>query len=289
MEDVRLSKLRISERMLLLLLRFYFNSLAFLNKKFAARQLIYIFSRPKKRVIRPKEVAIIDQAQKGTLLVMGNQLCTYQWGSGEKLALLVHGWESNAGSLGALVKPLLEQNYCVLAFDAAAHGMSQGKISNLIHFKSAIKAMIQRHGVPKLMIGHSLGANAIIMTCYEMQVTIDQVVLIAPLNRLMEVFEYFQDLLKIPTLIFKEFLSTFGNQTNYDLRDFYFHHYVRQTLIQSALLLHDSDDRITEIDESKTIDQNWEKSNLEVIHGSGHYHILWRSEVVEKINNFIQL
>ena len=280
--------MKLKEKVLLLFYRVYFNSLAFLLPDIASKQLIAIFSHPRKRVVRKKEIETLSSAIKSKLEVDGCDLVIYKWGEGKKKALLIHGWESNAGSLGAFVKPLLEYDYEVLAFDAPAHGASSGRKSNLLYFKEATKKVIDLYGTPDLLIGHSLGANAIIQTAYELDIPFHQVVLIAPLNRLMSVFEMYRDILKLPKLIFTKFLMRFGNESGYKFENFYFHELANKSQIIRALIFHSIDDKITLFQHAEELNERWDRSELAPIKDVGHYGILWKKEVIAKTIEFLR-
>jgi pimeloyl-ACP methyl ester carboxylesterase len=49
----------------------------------------------------------------------------------------------------------------VLVFDTPGHGASSGSSSSLPQFMAALDAIIERHGRPQALVGHSLGALAI--------------------------------------------------------------------------------------------------------------------------------
>lgn len=278
----------ITEKILLFLYRLYFNSLAHLNLNLSSKQLIGIFSYPRKRVVRKKEIAIISEARQTEISVNGLNLKMYHWGEGEKIALLIHGWESNAGSLGKFVEPLRDLGYRVLAFDAPAHGASPGKKSNLIYFKEAMKTVIEDYGIPHLCIGHSLGANTIIHGAFELKIPLEKVILISPLDRLMNVFEMYRDILRLPERVFKAFLDRFGRETGYDLESLHFHNLAEKSLIKKALILHDVDDKMTTFQNAESLAKNWSRAKLEAIEKSGHYSILWKDGVIAKAINFIE-
>ena len=201
--------------------------------------------------------------------------------------MLFHGWESNAGSLGAFVDPLLEKGYRIIAFDAPAHGGSKGKFSNLVYFKKAAKEMILRYGVPHVAIGHSLGACAIIMCAYEENLHFERTILLAPLNRLMSVFEEYQKILKIPEKLFHLFLSHFEDFAGYSFQSFYFHNYGKKTSLNKVLLFHDEEDKITGFSHAKDFEQNWEAIRLEPVRETGHYRVLWDKEMILKSMDYI--
>ena len=267
--------------------RAYFNSIAFLNKNLAAQQLLKLFSTPRKRVVRKRETAILDEAKQSFILVDGKKVTTYEWGSGSKIAILFHGWESNAGSVGAFVEPLKNRSYKVIAFDAPAHGSSGGKRSNLLYFKKAAKQIVEQIGIPDIAIGHSLGANAIIMLAKEDHLEIPKVVLISPLNRLMNVFEDFQQLLRLPKGIFNRWIKQLEQLAGYSFDEFYFHQFGKEAPLDEVLLLHDVEDQITDFKHSKKMNEVWSQTQLKPITGSGHYRILWDEETLKSVKEFI--
>ena len=275
------------EKLLLLFFRAYFNSLGLINLNHSARLLISIFSKPRKRVFRKKEVKVLSKAKKGQIIFENKTLELYEWGEGEKLALLIHGWESNAGSLGAFVEPLVSAGYKVIGFDAPAHGKSQGRKANLIYFKNATIEMIKKYGVPDICIGHSLGANTILLTAYETKINFDKVILISPLDRLMSVFEMYRSILRLPSRVFKAFLNKFGEQTGYKLEGFYFHTYAEESSIADAVIFHGIRDQMTLFEHAEGLSKNWTKARLEAIEKSGHYGILWNPDVIEKARLYI--
>ena len=267
--------------------RVYFNSVALLFPKTSAKHLMNIFSKPRARVFRAREMEVLKQAKKSFLKFENEEIKVYEWGEGEKLAMLFHGWESNAGSLGAFTAPLIKKGYRVVAFDAPAHGGSKGKYSNLVYFKKAAEEMIHTYGVPSVAVGHSLGACAIIMCAYEENLHFKKTILLAPLNRLMSVFEEYQQFLKIPEKLFHPFLNHFEEFTGYSFRSFFFHGYGNRTKLNKVLLFHDEGDKITSFLHATDFKQNWEAVQLEVIRDTGHYRILWDELMLSKSINYI--
>lgn len=269
-------------------LRVYFNSVGLLFPKHSGKYLQKLFSTPRARVLKKHEIEVLKKAKKSFLKVDGSRLKIYEWGQGNQIAMLFHGWETNAGSLGAFVEPLVRMGYKVVAYDAPAHGGSEGKLANLVYFKSSAKAVIKEKGIPEVVIGHSLGADSIIMTAFEEDIKFEKVILIAPLNRLMSVFEQMQELLKIPEKLFVPFIEYFEKLTTYPFKNFYFHNYGRKTALENVLLFHDKNDRITNFSHAKDFKNNWPAVHLETIEGSGHYKILWDDKVLNESLNYIK-
>src|SRR5690554_424897 len=148
-------------------LQLYFNTIGRIFENKAAKQLLRLFSTPRSKVIRKKEIEILAEAKQKTITIDGHQIATYQWGNGNKSALLCHGWESNAGSLGAFVPLLLKMGYKVISYDGPAHGKSGGESANLFEFTKVAYTINKQFGPATVFIGHSLGADVVMLLSKE--------------------------------------------------------------------------------------------------------------------------
>ena len=84
----------------------------------------------------------------------------YEWGSGDKTVLLVHGWQSRASRFSAIGEALLSRGYTVVAFDAPGNGDSPGKRTHAYEYVEAIWELSRRYGEFEAVIAHSFGAVA---------------------------------------------------------------------------------------------------------------------------------
>ena len=141
----------------------------------AARIGFDLFRTPATRETATKETAILANAtlvefahaqildwpptQRPRIALMG-----YVWENNGPTVLLTHGWEFQAGRMGAFVQPLLQAGFRVAAFDAPAHGRSQGECSTLLDYEEAIlnaALALGPNGKPlHAVIGHSFGGMA---------------------------------------------------------------------------------------------------------------------------------
>ena len=88
----------------------------------------------------------------------------YEWPSesnNSPTVLLAHGWGGCAAQFAAWLKPLHEAGYRVLAYDAPAHGASEGTLASAPANAATLKALADWSGQPLHgVIAHSLGAIA---------------------------------------------------------------------------------------------------------------------------------
>lgn len=270
------------------LLQYYFNSFGRLRKEKSAKQLLKLFSTPRSRVLREKEVDVLKQAHQSTFQFEGESIKTYSWGNGKKIALLCHGWESNAGSLGAFVEPLTQAGYSVIAYDGPAHGSSEGKQANLLTFKAVASEVIQRYGQPKVAIGHSLGANVVMLLSQSEQIPFKKSILISPVNKIQTVFDGFKEIFKIPESIHATMITLINQQSNFQVNQLHFSEVAKASAIQNALIMHDRDDQITSFWHSESLNEAWDNAKLVPIEGSGHYKILWHPKTLQYALEFIK-
>ena len=89
----------------------------------------------------------------------GGSLSAWSWGEGPTV-LLVHGWSGYAAQLKEFVEPLRAAGFRVVAFDAPAHGASDGQRTNLVEYAGAVLQVAIAVGPVHGIIAHSFGAPA---------------------------------------------------------------------------------------------------------------------------------
>lgn len=125
------------------LLKGYLSILDFLSTDLAAKQMYSFMSNPRLKKLRAFENTVLDESAKGNITFNDFNICTYTWGEeSDKVALMIHGWEGQAGNFGGLVPLLLENGYQVIAFDAPSHGYSSKGKTNMFHFVEVIETFI---------------------------------------------------------------------------------------------------------------------------------------------------
>lgn len=99
-------------------------------------------------------------ARRGRLTVRGREVVTYEWGTGSRTALLLHGWRGRASQFAPLVRELRGEGFRVIAFDAPAHGSSSGRSTDIRDWIDAAEQLQAEHGPFVVIVGHSFGALA---------------------------------------------------------------------------------------------------------------------------------
>lgn len=210
------------------------------------------------------------------------------WKAGEGPSLLfVHGWNGRGVQFQRFFHPVLDSGYSVIFFDAPAHGNSDGERTNYLEVTASIKSIFD-HEIGKDIvgiIGHSLGASAVInhLSRHPSEIPI---VLVAPALRLMELlFTSFQ-LHGIPDQVStklvgeveEEFQLPLETQNPIDL--------IKQ-LTNDILIIHDKKDKTTPIGPSAQIAKELENIELLETEGFGHNRLLKQKHIIDNAISFL--
>lgn len=142
-------------------LRRLFTLLQALSPALAARVAFWLFLRTFRHPLRPDDKAALARAKPHQVKAGRDIVKVYEWGSGERRVIILHGWGSGAARFTRLAESLQARGWHVLVPDAPGHGASPGRSSSLPQFVTALDAVIARFGAPHALVGHSLGALAI--------------------------------------------------------------------------------------------------------------------------------
>ncbi len=162
-----------------------------------ANQLFELFLTPQARDTSPKALRLLENARR--VAISHRQilewpaisrppikLAGFVWdgapdaANAAPTALLVHGWELQAGRMGAFVPPLLAAGLRVAALDMPAHGQSEGSQATMLDWAEAIKNAVQQMGNVKAVVAHSFGGmSAAWLLAHEQNLGVEKLVLMA--------------------------------------------------------------------------------------------------------------
>ncbi|MEW9520008.1 alpha/beta fold hydrolase [Streptomyces tubercidicus] len=95
------------------------------------------------------------------------QLHTHEWGTGERVAVLVHGMMSDHRTWHRVGPALAERGYRVLAVDLRGHGRSpRGEYGTELFAEDLVETL---PAAPEVVIGHSLGGLALSLAVERLQ------------------------------------------------------------------------------------------------------------------------
>jgi pimeloyl-ACP methyl ester carboxylesterase len=189
---------------------------------------------PPKMPLRLQQEQLLSVAEKFSVTVYDKyftkkdlQINGFKWGNGKHKVLITHGWGSKAADFTEMITALREnKNLEIVAFDAPASGSSEGELSNLLLFVGAAKAVIQKTGVPDIVIGHSFGAIANVMALNELDIIPSLLVSLTPFILLQENFIQTMTAAGVPANAQEAFLQDFKDHygvpaSYYNMPDMY--------------------------------------------------------------------
>lgn len=120
---------------------------------------VFFAARPRMRV-RDWDATTHGEARHRHLTVRGIEVVGYEWGTGPRTVLLLHGWRGRASQFAPLVRELVFEGFRVVTFDAPAHGASKGRRTDVRDWVALAEELQTIHGPFTAIVGHSFGALA---------------------------------------------------------------------------------------------------------------------------------
>lgn len=256
------------------------------SKKAAARKAFLIFCTPRGGRIKEDQKDFLNAAKDAQLKINEEvTVQTYRWEGTGPTVLLIHGWESNAHRWWKLVNVLQKQNYNVITFDAPAHGNSTGKILNVPLYTESLQ-IVSQHYKPDVHVGHSIGALTTIFHYYTHQPAyIKKLVSLGAPSELSEIMKDYQAILSMNNSVMKGIDGLVQKRFGFSIDEFSGYRFAKSIDVP-GLIIHDLYDRITPVQASRGIHENWKDSIY--IETSGLGHSLYQDEVRNHIIEFIK-
>jgi pimeloyl-ACP methyl ester carboxylesterase len=271
------------------LVKWAFATLGNFFPKASARAAYHLFSRPRTRAVHRSSDPILESARLFEVLYGKIILKCYEWGSGKKTILLVHGWESRGTAMRSFVPGLLAAGYRVVALDGPAHGNSTGKHTNLPHFAGAIKAVIYQIGGVESIITHSFGGatSVFALSHLDNSIHIEKLVLIGVPASTRQVIKDFVSLIGLPKKSAKAFQQFLQSKAGLPLEQMDVEKSLAMVNVGEALIVHDKFDLDVPFQSAESIYERCENANLLVTQGYGHYKLMKHPDVIDKVVEFV--
>lgn len=159
-----------------------------------------LFARiAKPRAVPADALPTMFKARRSTIRVPGMaragvDVAGYEWGDGDRVVALAHGWDGRAGQFATLVRELVAEGYRVVAFDAPAHGETPGSGAYLVDWTDVLAALAERHTGLHAVVGHSFGGLAALVAAAD-GIAVDRIVTVAAPAEPDSLFAQFQAML----------------------------------------------------------------------------------------------
>lgn len=259
-----------------------------LSKRKAGEKAFELFCTPVPT--GPKKTPkVFDEAEKLQLKVNGEKVVGYRWNHPQpKKALILHGFSSTVKKFDHFVMPLVKKGYEVLAFDAPAHGESDGKQVNVLLYKDMISAVYEKYGPVQSFISHSFGGLALSLFMEEQSYQDHKkMVLIAPATETSSALDSFAAFLKLDEEVKEEVRKVIYSKKK-EWPEWYSVRRAAHQIKAEVLWVHDEDDEITPWTDAEKVRQDAHPNfQFMLTKGLGHRRIYRDSKVRKAVIDFL--
>lgn len=258
--------------------------------------LVRLCFTPQKRELKPPHVELMNKADKFKFEVpeftnpkRKLKLSCYSWGKGDKLILLVHGWDAKAMDFYKLIPVLVEQGYKVIAFDGPGHGKSEGERSSLVDFKRVMHDMITRKiGVPYAIIGHSMGGGASTYLLMDYNISVKRLVTITIPMVSKRYFEQAFATLNVPVKMQKVFYKAMVEELGEPIERYNLLERKEKIKADEFLMIYDEEDEEVNYEDIKQFLATHTQVQQLHLKGVGHYAVVKDKQVINSIVEFLK-
>ena len=275
------------------LVKLRFRILSAIFPKRAAKIAIDIFSKPHFQKLRDRERKFLNNANIIRINNDPEDIILYETGDQKgKPVLVVHGWDSNPGSLSGVACKLVDLGYHIFALNVPAHGISRQKSTNMLETADLIIKVLEHFkDLGKFsFLTHSFGSGAVSFALNKSGIEADKLVFITSPDKILDIFDEYKETIGLGNKAYKYMLEYSEKRFQRKFDDMEISKVLQKAKFNKLLLVHDKNDKILPYHNSENINKiNPERSEIFSTEGKGHYRILWDEDVINKIVSFCKI
>lgn len=270
------------------LIRWAFPKLERLAPELATKWAWRLFFTPIRFKAPKKEVEAALKAHQFEFEGGQQTIQGYEWGSGEKVVLLLHGWAGRGPQLHHFIEPLNELGFKVVAIDGPAHGKSSGKSTHILHYADAILQLEKLYPNVEAIISHSFGGAASIQAI-RLGLNINKLITIGTPTIGDYIISDFLRRINGSPRSGERFKQNIVKQFNRTFDEFSVMNSIEQVKGKmDMLMIHDRDDREVPIHHAQDLQSKAPWVQLHITEGLGHMRILKDKSVIEECCAFVK-
>ena len=267
----------------------HINLLALFSKRKAAVKAMQIFQTILRRKKR-EETELFRSAEKVEFDFNGTKIRGFRWNRpGQRKALVLHGHDSSVLNFEIYINGFLAKGYEVLAFDAPAHGVSDGTRVNALEYRNFIIYIHEHFGPVKSYVAHSFGGLALPLAIEKINHDESyRLALIAPATESTSSIKRFFKILRLHDKKVKEEFDKLIFEVSGYPPAWYSVTRAMQSIKAKVIWAHDEDDDVTPLaDALKVKEQNYPNIKFVITKGLGHNQVYKDEHVVKAILDFL--
>ncbi|HTB51630.1 MAG TPA: alpha/beta fold hydrolase [Ferruginibacter sp.] len=281
--------MKLKQSLAIAYIRTKFKILATISKRKAAEEAFTLFCTP---LIKPiKEIPqLFKEAESLQFESNGLKVQGYRWNHPQqKKVMVLHGFSSAACKFERYIASLIDKGYEVLAFDAPAHGNSEGKTVNVVQYSDMVKKAMSLYGPIDSFIAHSFGGLAISLTLEVIpHDEHTKVVFIAPATETTSAVKTAFEILQLHNSKVKEIFNTIIYELGGKPTEWYSIKRAMKNIKAKILWIHDEEDDVTPIaDVLKVKEEHYPNIEYIFTKGLGHRKIYRDNAVRNAVINFL--
>ncbi len=275
----------------LIALRTYFGLVSLFNPEKAARQGFRLFQEVRKKDTREREELFFEKARKFKIPFDKEPISCFEIGNPNgELVVLVHGWESNAGSMSKFAFSLAEKGKRVMAINLPAHADHKSNYTNLLECKDALLTFLDYLN-PKekfSIVSHSFGSAVVAYALSKREFKINKLVFLTNPNKIDNIMKEFQNFIGIGNRSYRHLMIITNSKLGEPLEGLNVENTLPKIDYDNLLLIHDKYDKALAYRNSFELNSKIEKSQLITMEHIGHYKMLWNEEVIGRTVAFVE-
>ena len=281
--------MKLKQKLAINYIRAKFKVLTLVDKRKAAERAFELFCTPfmKSKTRLP---TIFAEAERLHFELNGIKVHGFRWARpNARTVLILHGFGSAAHKFHQYVNPLLNKGYQVLAFDAPAHGSSEGTRIHALEYAAMITKVIELYGPVQGFLAHSFGGIALSLALENIPHTEDtRMVLIAPATETCSAVDGAFRVLQIKDETVRKEFDNIILEKSGQLTSWFSINRSVKNIRAKVLWIHDEDDDITPwADALKVKEQNLANIEFIVTKGLGHRKIYGDFHIKNKVIEFL--
>ncbi len=281
--------MKLSQRIAIKYIQTKFKVLTVISKKKAAERAFEVFGKPFLKSVRKGSLKNTEEIE---IILNNKRVAGYRWNHPKpKKALILHGFGSAAHKFEDYATLLAAEGYEILAFDAPAHGDSEGITTNAIEYCAMIEKVIEELGPIDSFIAHSFGGIALSLALENLPHDVNtKIIFIAPATETTSAVDGAFNMLKIKNRAVRDEFEKIVLELSGNNIEWFSMRRAMNNINASVLWIHDEDDDITPWADAKNV-QSDNHPNIKFVltKGLGHRKIYHDKEVKNKVVHFLQM
>jgi alpha-beta hydrolase superfamily lysophospholipase len=281
--------MQLKQKLAITYIRTKFKVLSLISKTKTAEKAFELFCTPLMK--SPHRLrTVFSWAENLDFKMNGSTIRGYRWNSDKpNKVLILHGFGSAAHKFSSYIVALVDKGYQVLAFDAPAHGNSEGRTVNAMQYCEMIEEIVSLYGPVNGFLAHSFGGIALSLAMEKM--THDQntkIVLVAPATETTSAIDSAFKFLQInDETVRMEFDRLIFNKSGHAPK-WYSIKRAMKNIKANILWIHDEDDEVTPLKDALLVkEESFHNIQFVITKGLGHQRIYKDAAIKNRIVQFL--